>query len=61
MEGFLFTLNLHQVKEDEIGHVARIGENNCVRRIFVRNPEWNRPLGQRRCKWYDNIKWISKQ
>jgi hypothetical protein len=38
------------------GHVARMGEmrNACI--ILVAKPERNRPLGNPRCRWEDNIR-----
>jgi hypothetical protein len=38
------------------GHVARMGENRNVYRLFVRKPEGKRPLGTPRRRWMDNIK-----
>jgi len=37
------------------GHVARMGEENGVYRIFVGKPEGKRTLGWPRRKWVDNI------
>ena len=38
------------------GHVARIGERTCVRRVLVGKPEGKTPLGSPGCRWEDNIK-----
>jgi hypothetical protein len=38
------------------GHVARMGEERGVHRVFVGKPEGKRPLGRPRCRWEDNIK-----
>jgi len=38
------------------GHVARMGEDRVVHRVFVGKPEGKRPLGRPRCRWEDNMK-----
>ena len=38
------------------GHVARMGEERGVYRIFVGKPEGRRPLGRPRRRWVDNIR-----
>ena len=38
------------------GHVARMGEERGVYRVFVGKPEGRRPLGRPRRKWVDNIR-----
>jgi hypothetical protein len=38
------------------GHVARMGEERGVHRVFVGKPEGKRPLGRPRRVWEDNIK-----
>ena len=38
------------------GHVARMGEERGVYRVFVGKPEGRRPLGRPRRRWVDNIK-----
>ena len=38
------------------GHVARMGEDRGVHRVFVGTPEGKRPLGRPRRRWEDNIK-----
>ena len=38
------------------GHVARMGEDSGVHRVFVGKPEGKRPLGRPRHRWEDNIK-----
>jgi len=38
------------------GHVARMGENRGVHRVFLGKPEGKRPLGRPRRRWEDNIK-----
>jgi hypothetical protein len=38
------------------GHVARIGEERGVHRVFVVKPEGKWPLGRPRRRWEDNIK-----
>jgi hypothetical protein len=37
------------------GHVARMGEERRVHRVFVGKPEGKRPLGRPRRRWEDNI------
>jgi hypothetical protein len=39
-----------------LGHVARMGEDRGVHRVFVGKPEGRRPLGRPRRRWEDNIK-----
>ena len=38
------------------GHVAHMGEERGVYRVFVGKPEGKRPLGRPRCRWVDNIR-----
>ena len=38
------------------GHVARMGEERVVYRVFVGKPEGWRPLGRPRRRWVDNIR-----
>jgi transcription termination factor 2 len=38
------------------GHVARMGKDIVVHRVFVGKPEGKRPLGRLRRRWEDNIK-----
>jgi len=38
------------------GHVARMGEEMVVCRVFVGKPEGKRPLGRPRPRWVDNIR-----
>jgi hypothetical protein len=38
------------------GHVARMGENRGVHRVWAGKPEGKRALGRPRHKWEDNIK-----
>jgi len=38
------------------GHVARMGEEKGVYRVFVGKPEGRRPLGRPRRRWVDNIR-----
>ena len=38
------------------GHVARMGEDRGVHRVFVGKPEGKRPLGRPRRRWEVNIK-----
>jgi hypothetical protein len=38
------------------GHVAHVGEERDVYRVFVGRPEGKRPLGRPRRRWEDNIK-----
>jgi hypothetical protein len=38
------------------GHVARMGEEKGVHRVFVGKPEGKRLLGRPRCRWEDNMK-----
>jgi len=37
------------------GHVACMGEEKGVYRVWVEKPEVNRPLGRHRHRWVDNI------
>jgi len=37
-------------------HVARMGEEKGVYRVFVGKPEGRRPLGRPRRRWVDNIR-----
>jgi hypothetical protein len=45
-----------QIKEDEMGHIARLGEVRNTYNILVGNPEGKRLRGRPRRKWEDNIK-----
>ena len=38
------------------GHVARMGEERGVYRVWVGKPEGKRPLGRPRRRWVDNIR-----
>ena len=38
------------------GHVARMGEERGVYRVFVGKPEGKRSLGRPRLRWVDNIR-----
>jgi len=38
------------------GHVARMGEERAVYRVFVGKLEGRRPLGRPRRRWVDNIR-----
>ena len=38
------------------GHVASMGEERRVYRVFVGKPEGKSPLGRRRRRWVDNIR-----
>jgi len=38
------------------GHVARMGEERGLYRVFVGKPEGKRPLGRPRLRWVDNIR-----
>ena len=38
------------------GHVARMGEERVVYRVFEGKPEGRRPLGRPRRRWADNIR-----
>ena len=38
------------------GHVARMGENRGVYRVFVGKPEGKRPLGRPRRRWVDSTR-----
>jgi len=38
------------------GHVARMGEEMGVYRVFLGKPEGRRPLGRPRRRWVDNIR-----
>ena len=38
------------------GHVARMGEERGVYRVFVGKPEGKRPLGRPRRRWVDDIR-----
>ena len=37
-----------------VRHVARMGEDRCVHRVLVGNPEGKRPLVRPRRRWEDN-------
>ena len=39
-----------------VGHVARMGEDRGVYRVFMGKPEGRRPLGRPRRRWVDNIR-----
>jgi transcription termination factor 2 len=43
------------------GHVARMGEERGVHRVFVGKLEGKRPLGRPRRRWKDNIKMDSQE
>ena len=36
-------------------HVARMGEERVVYRVFVGKPEGKRPFGRPRCRWENNM------
>jgi hypothetical protein len=38
------------------GHVARMGEDRKLYKVFVGKPKRNRPLGRPRRKWEDGIR-----
>jgi hypothetical protein len=38
------------------GHVARIGEDRKLYKIFVEKPEGKRPFGRPRRRWEDGIR-----
>jgi hypothetical protein len=38
------------------GHVARMGKDRKLYRVFVRNPKGKRPLGRRRRRWEDGVR-----
>jgi hypothetical protein len=38
------------------GHVARMGEETKVYRVFVGKPEGKKPLGRPRCRWEDEVR-----
>jgi hypothetical protein len=46
----------NQVAEDDVGHVARMGEKRNAYRLLVGKPEGKRPLGRPRRRWVDNIR-----
>jgi hypothetical protein len=39
-----------------VGHVARMGKERGVYRVFVGKPEGKKPLGRPRRRWEDNIR-----
>jgi len=39
-----------------VGHVAHMGEERGVYRVFVGKPEGKRPLGRPRRRWVNNIR-----
>jgi len=43
------------------GHLARMGEERGVYRVFVGKPEGKRPIGRPRRRWLDNIRLISRR
>jgi len=45
-----------QIKKNETGHVAHIGEGRGVCRVLVGKFEGQKPLGRLRHRWEDNIK-----
>jgi hypothetical protein len=38
-----------------VGHVARKGEEIYVYKLWIRHPEWKRPLGKRGYRSQDNV------
>jgi len=45
-----------QIKKNETGNVAHIGEGRSVYKVLVVKLEGQRPLGRPRHRWEDNIK-----
>jgi hypothetical protein len=43
------------------GHVARMGEERGVYRVFMGKPEGKRPLGRPRRRWVDNIRMVLQE
>jgi hypothetical protein len=43
-------------RKSSVGHVARMGEERKVYRVFVVKPEGKRPLGRPRRRWEDRIR-----
>jgi len=43
------------------GHVAHMGEERGVYRVFLGKPEVRRPLGRPRRRWVDNIRMDLKE
>ena len=43
------------------GHVARMGEERSVNRIFVGKPDGKRPVGMPRRRWRDNVEMDLKE
>jgi hypothetical protein len=43
------------------GRVARMGHRRGACRVLVGRPKVQRPRGRPRCRWEDNIKWISEK
>ena len=41
--------------------MARMEEGRGVHKVLVGKPEGKRPLGRRRRRWEDNIKWIFRK
>jgi hypothetical protein len=51
--------NIRQIKSRRMrwaGHVARMGEERKVYKVFVGKPEGKRPLGRPRRRWEDGIR-----
>ena len=48
-------------KKETAGHVARMGEERDIYRIFVGKPEGKRPLGRPRRRWNEVLKWIFRK
>jgi hypothetical protein len=38
------------------GHVARMGEERTMYKVFVGKPKGKRPLGRLRCRWENGIR-----
>jgi hypothetical protein len=52
----------NNIKEDEMsGHVGRKREIRKAYKILVGKSEMKRPLGRRKSRGEDNIKWISRK
>ena len=43
------------------GHVACVGVRRGVYRVLVQKTEVNRPLGKRRRRWEDILRWIFRK
>ena len=43
------------------GHVARMGDERRVHKLFLGKPDEIRPYGKRKIRWEDNVIWDLKE